>query len=270
MDNTFLVARLKYLNKLVAYCDSQYAITVGNGLDALRISLLAIDIQEGDEVIVPAHTFVASWLAIASVGAIPRPVDINPITYNIDISRIKSEITPKTRAIMPVHLYGKPCNMRQIRSIAEQYNLWIIEDAAQAHGAIYDGKKIGCHGDIACWSFYPGKNLGAFGDAGAITTNNAMIAQKAKALRNYGSRQKYIHSLQGINSRLDPIQAAFLNIKLRYLNQWNHRRKEIANTYLQLIPENDWLKHPINSERNSQDCWHLYVIQHQKRIHNDI
>lgn len=247
------------------YCGSDYAIGVGNGLDALRIGLLAINIQEGDEVIVPAHTFIASWLAVTSVGAIPKPVDVISSTYNINTSKIESEISPKTKAIMPVHLYGKPCNINKIKDIAKRYNLRVIEDAAQAHGAIFDGKKIGCHGDVVCWSFYPGKNLGAFGDAGAVTTNDSMIAHRLKSLRNYGSHKKYIHSLKGINSRLDPLQAAFLSVKLKFLDEWNDRRRLIADAYSNSISRSEMIKLPINSDGKNIDAWHLYVIQHKKR-----
>ena len=244
-----------------SYCEAHHAIGVGNGLDALKLALLAVNIRPGDEVIVPAHTFIATWLAVSALGARPIPVDINKESSNIDESKIELAICKKTKAIIPVHMYGNPCNLKRIHEIALKYNLYVIEDAAQAHGSIYLSKKIGALSDLTCWSFYPGKNLGAFGDGGAVTTNNSELADKIRCLRNYGSTSKYIHNLRGINSRLDPIQACILNTKLKYLDAWNSRRNDIANMYIDSLKNSMELKIPENPQNGNVSCWHLYVIQ---------
>ena len=199
-----------------AYCEAKHAVGLANGLDALTLALRALDIGPGDEVIVPSNTYIATWLAVTGVGATPVPVEPDVATHNIDPARIEAAITSRTRALLPVHLYGQPADMDPILDIASRHGLRVIEDAAQAHGARYKGKRIGAHGDIVCWSFYPGKNLGALGDAGAITTNDTALAERVALLRNYGSRQKYVNEEAGVNSRLDPIQAAVLRVKLGF------------------------------------------------------
>lgn len=245
------------------YCEADYAIGVANGLDAIIIALRALEIGPGDEVIVPSNTYIATWLAVTAVGAIPIPVEPNTRTYNIDPERILSAITDRTRAILPVHLYGHPADIDQILEIGHQHGLYVIEDAAQAHGACYKGKKIGGHGDVVCWSFYPGKNLGAFGDAGGITTNNKELAERMSVLRNYGSKKKYVNDTTGVNSRLDPIQAAVLRIKLKYLNEWNLRRSLLANHYSNALAGTKFLLPFVSSDTNS--AWHLYVIRASDR-----
>jgi dTDP-4-amino-4,6-dideoxygalactose transaminase len=250
--------------EFAAYCNVGYCIGVGNGLEALHLILRAYRIGEGDEVIVPANTFIATWLAISYAGARPVPVEPDQFTYNLDVNRIEAAITPRTRAIMPVHLYGQPAEMTQIREIAHQKQLKIIEDAAQAHGATYMNKKAGGIGDAAGWSFYPGKNLGAFGDAGAITTNDAEMAEKIKKLRNYGSRVKYDHETRGFNSRLDAMQAAFLRVRLKHLKAWNSRRAERAQEYLENLANIPELTLPHVPEW-IKPSWHLFVIRHTQR-----
>ncbi len=205
-------------HEFAAYCGVKHCIGVGNGLDALHIILRAMKIGPGDEVIVPANTFIATWLAVSYAGATPVPVEPDPDSYNIDETRIAKAITRRTKAIIPVHLYGQPAAMDPIVAIAREHGLKIIEDAAQAHGALYRGAKVGALGDAAAFSFYPGKNLGAFGDGGAITTNDDSMAQEIRMLRNYGSVEKYKHLVQGFNSRLDEIQAAVLRVKLACLD----------------------------------------------------
>jgi len=245
------------------YCGAQYAIGVANGLDALILALRALDIGPGDDVIVPSNTYIATWLAVSAVGARPVPVEPDPVTYNIDPLRVEAAITPRTRAIMPVHLYGQPADLDPLLAIARRYALAVVEDAAQAHGARYKGQRIGAHGDAVCWSFYPGKNLGALGDAGAVTTNRADVADRIRVLRNYGSRVKYVNEARGVNSRLDPMQAAVLRVKLRVLEEWNARRARIAHLYQQSfaslrlrLPQVSHWTHPV---------WHLFVIRHPER-----
>ena len=215
------------------YCGASHAVGVGNGMDALTLALRALQIGPGDEVIVPSNTYIATWLAVSAVGATPVPVEPDLATYNIDPALIPAAITPRTKALLPVHLYGQPADLDPILAIARQHNLAVVEDAAQAHGARYKGCRIGAHGDVVCWSFYPGKNLGALGDAGAVTTNRADLADRIRVLRNYGSREKYVNELQGVNSRIDPIQAAVLRVKLKVLDEWNARRCRIAALYSQ-------------------------------------
>jgi dTDP-4-amino-4,6-dideoxygalactose transaminase len=246
-----------------AYCEAGYAVGLGNGLDALSLALRALDIGVGHEVIVPSNTYIATWLAVSSVGAKPVPVEPDPITHNIDPTQIEAAITPQTRAILPVHLYGQPADLDVILNVARCNELRVIEDAAQAHGARYKGKRIGAHGDIVCWSFYPGKNLGAMGDAGGITTNDKAIAQKVTLLRNYGSRQKYVNETAGSNSRLDPIQAGVLRVKMRHLDKWTDRRRNAAATYTDCLQGTNLnLPHvPVWSE----PAWHLYVVRTLER-----
>lgn len=249
--------------EFAAYCGVQYCITVGNGLDALHLVLRAWNIGEGDEVIVPANTFIATWLAVSYSGATPVPVEPDMRTYNIDPSKIEGAITSKTKAIIPVHLYGQPAEMSIIKDIARKYNLKVLEDAAQAHGARYGGICTGGLGDAAAFSFYPGKNLGAFGDGGAITTNDIETATIIRKLRNYGSSIKYVHEMQGYNSRLDELQAAFLRVRLKYLDQWNSRRAAIADFYKTALTSLDFAT-PFVPE-HIEPVWHLYVIRSSKR-----
>jgi len=249
--------------EFASYCSADHCIGVANGLDALTLSLHALDIGPGDEVIVPSNTYIATWLAVSATGATPVPVEPDPITYNIDASRIEMAITERTRVILPVHLYGQPVDLDPILSLAAQYDLRIVEDAAQAHGARYRGTRIGAHGDLVCWSFYPGKNLGALGDAGAVTTRSADLATRLRKLRNYGSEKKYINDIKGVNSRLAPIQAAVLRVKLQYLDEWTERRRQIAALYSSTLKESDLvLPHTPNW---AEPVWHLYVVRSQAR-----
>jgi dTDP-4-amino-4,6-dideoxygalactose transaminase len=245
------------------FTGADYTVATANGLDSISLILRGLSIGEGDEVIVPSFTFVATWLAVSQVGAKIVPVEPNINTANIDVSRIEQAINGRTKAIIPVHLYGQPSDLQPLRELANKYGLYIIEDAAQAHGARYRGERIGTFGDAAAWSFYPGKNLGAMGDGGAITTNNQLLYERLKVLRNYGSRVKYEHEIRGVNSRLDPIQAAVLRVKLKVLDQWNLRREKIANRYSQALKDSS-LVLPFVPEWASPS-WHLYVIQHPKR-----
>lgn len=245
------------------FCEAKHAVGVANGLDALSLALKALDIGPADEVIVPSNTYIATWLAVSGVGAMPVPVEPNPTTYNIDPARIEAAITPRTRALIPVHLYGQPADMDPILDIARRHSLRVIEDAAQAHGARYKGQRIGAHGDIVCWSFYPGKNLGALGDAGAVTTNDPDLAQRVALLRNYGSRQKYINEEAGVNSRLDPIQAAVLRVKLRVLDRWTDRRRALAAAYNEGLQETDMILPHVPDW--AEPVWHLYVVRSPNR-----
>ena len=248
-----------------AYCGASHAVGVGNGLDALTLALRALEIGPGDEVIVPSNTYIATWLAVSAVGATPVPVEPDLATYNIDPALIPTAITSRTKALLPVHLYGQPADLDPILAIARQHNLAVVEDAAQAHGARYKGRCIGTHGDVVCWSFYPGKNLGAMGDAGAVTTNRADLADRIRVLCNYGSREKYVNELQGVNSRLDPLQAAVLRVKLSFLEQWNSRRKAIARQYLSLLTQHvSHLTLPAIPEW-ADPVWHLFVVRHPQR-----
>ena len=246
-----------------AYCGASHAVGLANGLDALTLALRALDIGPGDEVIVPSNTYIATWLAVSAVGASPVPVEPDPGTHNIDRMRIEAAITPRTRAILPVHLYGQPADLDPILDIARRHRLRVVEDAAQAHGATYKGRRIGAHGDIICWSFYPGKNLGALGDAGAITTNDEGLAARVAMLRNYGSRQKYVNEQQGVNSRLDPVQAAILRVKLEVLDDWTARRRALAKIYTQGLAGTDLILPHVPDW--ADPAWHLYVVRSTDR-----
>lgn len=246
-----------------SYCEANHAVGLANGLDALILALRALGVGPGDEVIVPSNTYIATWLAVSAVGATPVPVEPDPATHNIDPTRIAAVITPKTKVLLPVHLYGQPADMDRILMLARQHGLAVVEDAAQAHGARYKGRRIGAHGDIVCWSFYPGKNLGALGDGGAITTNRADLADKVQVLRNYGSRMKYVNEVQGVNSRLDPIQAAVLRVKLMHLDDWTNRRRTIADIYTKGLAESGLIL-PYVPEW-ADPAWHLYVVRSPER-----
>lgn len=239
-------------------------IGVSNGLDALHLSLLALGIKQGDEVIVPSNTYIATVLAISYVGATPVFVEPNIETYNIDVDKIEEAITKKTKAIMPVHLYGQACQMDRILEISEKFNLYIIEDNAQSQGASFDGKLTGSFGIVNGTSFYPGKNLGALGDAGAVTTNNEILADKIRALRNYGSNKKYYNSTIGFNMRLDELQAAFLSVKLKNLSNWIIKRQEIAELYNEYLRDIPGIILPKIAEKATHS-YHLYVIRHKNR-----
>ena len=245
------------------YCGTKYCIGVGNGLDALTMILIAYDFKPGSEVIVPANTYIASILAITRAGLTPILIEPNIETYNIDINLIEEKINEKTCAIMPVHLYGQVAEMAEINKIAKKYGLKVIEDAAQAHGASLKGKRTGCFGDAAGFSFYPGKNLGALGDGGSITTDDRELYDKIIALRNYGSYKKYVNTYKGLNSRLDELQAAFLGEKLLMLDSDNEKRRKIAEYYLQNIRNKEIIL-PYVGDRNSH-VWHLFVIRTKKR-----
>lgn len=245
------------------YCDADYCIGVGNGLEAIRIILQAMDIETGDEVIVPATTFIATALAVTYVGAKPVFVEVNPDTYTIDVNRIEEKITNRTKAIIAVHLYGQASDMDEICRIAEHHHLKVIEDAAQAHGSLYKGRKIGSLGDAAAFSFYPGKNLGALGDAGAVTTSDRLLAEKIRCIANYGSDRKYHHIYKGTNSRLDEMQAAFLTVKLPNLDRWNTWRKNAARIYLQGI-HNERIVLPKVAEY-ADPVWHIFAIRCKER-----
>lgn len=245
------------------FTETQHCVGVANGLDALHLALLALGVGAGDEVIVPSNTYIATWLAVSQTGAIPVPVEPAESTYNIDPSRIEEAITPRTKAILPVHLYGQPADLDPILILAHRHGLYVLEDAAQAHGARYKGRRIGGHGDVVTWSFYPGKNLGALGDAGAVTTNDEKIADRVRVLRNYGSRVKYVNEVKGFNSRLDPVQASALRVKLKYLDEWNTRRVAVAKRYAEGLA-GAGLVLPYVPEC-AEPAWHLFVVQHSKR-----
>lgn len=250
-------------NDFAAYSEASHCVGVANGLDALHLALRAMDIGPGDEVIVPSNTYIATWLAVSQCGAIPVPVEPVEATFNIDPNLIEAAITSRTKAILPVHLYGQPADLDAILAIARKHNLKVLEDAAQAHGARYRGKRIGAHGDAVAWSFYPGKNLGALGDGGAITTNDPEIADRIRVLRNYGSRVKYVNDVQGFNSRLDAIQAAALRVKLKYLDEWNARRSEIAARYRAALVNSEFVLPAVPVW--ADPVWHLHVIRTSQR-----
>ena len=255
----------RFEEEFAQFCDVKFAIGVANGSDALILALRACGIGEGEEIITVPHTFIATTEAITYVGGKIVFVDIDPKTYTIDVSKIEEKINEKTKAIIPVHLYGQPADMDPIIKLAKEYNLKVIEDAAQAHGAEYKGKKVGSIGDVACFSFYPGKNLGAYGDAGMITTNSEEIAKKVKLLRNHGRiTKKYEHEIEGYSSRLDNLQAAILRVKLKYLNQWNGMRRKNARKYNELLNNIDGIITPYEADY-AKHVYHLYVIRTEER-----
>lgn len=245
------------------FCGVKYCVGVGNGLDALMLALKALEIGEGDEVIVPSNTYIATALAVTYVGAKPKFVEPDIRTFNIDPTLIEAAITEHTKAIMPVHLYGQPCDMDSIMAIANRYKLFVIEDCAQAHGATYKGKRVGSFGDVAGFSFYPGKNLGALGDAGATITNNKQLADKIRALGNYGSDYKYHHIYKGNNSRLDELQAAFLSAKLSILERMNNERRRVATKYTEGITNPKVITPFVLSA--CEPVWHIYGIRSYER-----
>jgi dTDP-4-amino-4,6-dideoxygalactose transaminase len=241
----------------------KHCIGVGNGLDALHLSLRALGVGPGDEVLVPGNTYIATWLAVTYAGAKPVPIEPDNRTYNIDPEKLEAAVTGRTRAIIPVHLYGQPADMDPILEMARKHGLWVLDDAAQAHGARYKGQRVGGLGDITGWSFYPGKNLGAFGDGGAVTTNDGELAGRVRILRNYGSRTKYFNEVQGFNSRLDEIQAAVLRIKLKHLDEWNNRRVRIASLYARELKDSGLIL-PYVPEW-AEPVYHLFVVRSKQR-----
>lgn len=275
-SNAFILGNevAQFESEWAAYCEASFAVGVGNGLDALYLILRALNVGPGDDVLVPENTFIATWLAVTNCGAKPVPVRVDPITFNIDPAFVERSVTSRTKAVIAVHLYGQPADLDSLSRIARDHNLFLVEDAAQAHGARYREKKIGSHGLAAAWSFYPGKNLGALGDAGAITTDDSKLADKLMLLRNYGARNKYEHLIQGVNSRLDEIQAAVLRVKLPHLDDWNSRRKLVASRYKEGLA-------PMISGRNSGErpellaipmvpdwvdpVWHIFAIRVSRR-----
>lgn len=250
--------------EFAAYLGTKHCISVGNGLDALILTLRAWGIGPGDEVLVPAQTFIATWMAVSAVGATPVPVEVEKDTCNLDVAFVEAAITSRTKAILPVHLYGHPAQVHKLNVLARKYNLLVLEDAAQAHGARLNGQMCGTLGDAAAFSFYPGKNLGGFGDGGAIATNDGELADRLRMLRNYGSKVKYVHEALGSNSRLDPMQAAFLRVKLKHLDEWNLRRSDLANRYHQHLSSQPSLRLPIVSP-DCTSAWHVYAIRHPER-----
>lgn len=250
-------------NAFADFCGTEYCVGVGSGLDAIMLVLKALEIGEGDEVLVPSNTFIATALAVTYTGAKPVLVEPDIHTLNIDPTRIKQSITERTKAIIPVHLYGQPCDMNSIISVAEENGLKIVEDCAQAHGAVYRNVKVGTFGEAGCFSFYPGKNLGALGDAGAVVTNNRNLANKIQALSNYGSDNKYRHIYKGVNSRLDELQAAFLSVKLHHLDRMNEERRRIAEMYSNGIVNPDIIKPIVLPD--SVPVWHIYGIRCMER-----
>jgi dTDP-4-amino-4,6-dideoxygalactose transaminase len=251
-------------DEFAAYCEARFCIGVASGLDALHLILRAMETRAGDEVIVPANTYIATWLAVSNTGATPVPVEPNERTCNLDPSAVEAAITARTKAIVAVHLYGQPADIDTINQIAAPYGIKVIEDAAQAQGARYKGKRVGGLAHAAAFSFYPGKNLGALGDAGAVVTNDASLADKVAVLRNYGSRVKYDHEEKGLNSRLDEMQAALLRVKLSKLDEWNERRKKLAAHYLQTLEGMPDLTLPF-VPTFADPVWHLFVVRHPSR-----
>jgi len=249
----------EFEEELASFCSAKYAVGVSSGTDALLLALKAINIQPGDEVITVPNTFIATTEAITMAGGKIKFVDIDEETFNIDTSKIESAITNKTRAILPVHLYGQPANMDPIIDLAKKYNLKVIEDAAQAHGAEYNNKRVGALGDIGIFSFYPGKNLGAYGDAGAVVTNDPDISNKIAMLRNHGRTKKYEHEYEGYNCRLDTLQAAILRVKLKYINSWNEARRNHASSYRKLLQNTDIIL--PTEQKDNKHIYHIFAVR---------
>ncbi len=241
------------------HTQTAHCVGVANGLDALHLGLAALGVGPGDEVIVPSNTYIATWLAVSAVGAVPVPVEPDEATFNLDPARIRAALTSKTRVILPVHLYGRPCDMAPIMALAKEHGLKVLDDAAQAHHAHYRGKPVGGLAHLTAWSFYPGKNLGAYGDGGALTTDDPALADRLRVLRNYGSRVKYVNEVKGVNSRLDEVQAAVLLAKLPHLAQWNARRTALATRYLDALKGLPLTLPSLSSVE--QSAWHLFVVR---------
>ena len=254
----------QFEQEYAAFNQVGHVIGVANGLDALVLALRVLEIGPGDEVIVPSNTYIATWLAVTQVGATPVPVEPDPATSNLDPDRIEAALTPRTRAIMPVHLYGQACRMTEIMAIATRHGLYVVEDNAQAQGAAWAGQPTGSFGHVSGTSFYPGKNLGALGDAGAVTTNDAALAHTVRVLRNYGSQQKYYNEVVGYNSRLDELQAALLRVKLPHLATWTAQRRQLAAWYDQHLAGIAGLRRP-HTAPGATHVYHLYVVHHPRR-----
>lgn len=248
-----------------AYCESLHCVGVANGLDALHLAMRALGVGPGDEVIVPSNTYIATWLAVTQAGATPVPVEPDSATYNLDPLLIEAAITPRTKVILAVNLYGQPCDYDPILAVARKHGLKLAIDNAQSHGARYKGRRVGGIADIECHSFYPSKNLGAFGEAGAITTNDAALAESIRILRNYGSRVRYHNEVPGYNSRMDELQAAFLRVKLRHLDAWNARRTVISERYFSQLSSLDSQLILPTVPSWADPVWHLFVIRHPRR-----
>lgn len=249
--------------EFAAYCEAAHSVGLANGLEALVLALRALEIGPGDEVIVPSNTFIATWLAVSEVGATLVPVEPVSETGNVDPALLEAAVTDRTRAVIAVHLYGQPADLDAIAAVTKPRGIALIEDAAQAHGARYKGRRIGAYGDIVCWSFYPAKNLGAMGDGGAVTTEDAQIADRVRLIGNYGSRKKYLNEVRGMNSRLDPLQAAILRVKLQHLDEWNDRRRAIADRYLDACA--DIVVTPPAVPEWAEPVWHLFVVRSADR-----
>jgi dTDP-4-amino-4,6-dideoxygalactose transaminase len=245
------------------FCDAATCVGTGNGFDALHLGLRALGVGDGDEVIVPSNTYIATWLAVTAAGGVPVPVEPDPRTMNLDAERCRAAVTRRTTVILPVHLYGLPADMDAINDVASAHGVRVLEDAAQAHGARVRGRSVGALGDAAAWSFYPSKNLGALGDGGAVTTNDAELASTVRGLRNYGESRKFVNETAGVNSRLDEIQAAVLTVKLRALERWNHRRREIARRYLDELRNAPLTLPAVPSW--ATPAWHLFVVRTPRR-----
>lgn len=254
----------EFQRRFATYCETDFAVGVANGLDAIALILAALEIGPGDEVIVPANTFIATWLAVSKVGAKPVPADCDATTGNIDPAAIERAITARTRAMIPVHLYGYPAELAELSRIAGKAGIHLVEDAAQAHGARYGGQRIGSFGTAAAFSFYPTKNLGALGDGGAVTTNDRRIAEKVRLLGNYGARVKYQHEVAGGNSRLDELQAAFLTAKLARLDEWNAERQRTAGLYTAQLDSLNGVR-VLPASNHVEPVWHLYVVRLAQR-----
>lgn len=250
--------------EFAAYCGASHAIGVGNGLDALTLTLRAAGIGPGSEVIVPSHTFAATWIAVELCGARPVPVEVDPQTYTLDPGAVEAAITPQTAAIVPVSLYGHPVDMDPLRALADRHGLFLLEDAAQSHGATYKGRRTGSLAHATAFSFYPTKNLGALGDGGAIVTSDAALAQRLRMLRNYGSQKKYVHEVPGVNSRLDELQAAFLRVKLQTLDAANDERRRLADLYRQHLSAAPAIGLPTEAAW-ARHVWHLFVVRVRDR-----
>jgi dTDP-4-amino-4,6-dideoxygalactose transaminase len=250
--------------EFATHCGARHSVGVGNGLEALKLVLRAWELPAGSEVLVPAHTFVATWLAVSECGLVPVGVDVREATGNLDPERVAAAVTGRTRAMIPVHLAGQPAEMSTLAELARQHGLLVLEDAAQAHGAAWQGRPVGSLGDAAAFSFYPGKNLGALGDGGAVVTDDAALAERLRLLRNYGSQAKYLHEIAGTNSRLDELQAAFLRVRLRHLEQDNARRRALAQLYLQLLAGAPGLALPEVAP-GAEPVWHLFQVRHERR-----
>src|SRR5262245_43585899 len=252
-----------FAQEFAAYCGTRYCVGVGNGLEALQLIMRAYGIGSGDEVIVPANTYIATWLAVSNAGATVVPVEPDERTFNIDPRRIEAAITTRTKALLPVHLYGQPADMDPSNRLARKHKLRVIEDAAQAHGGRYKDRRVGSLGDATGWSFYPTKNLGAYGDAGAITTDDEALSERVRTLRNYGSKTKYYNEEKGINSRLDELQAALLRVRLKHLDEWNMRRARIAAMYLEGLEETELMLPGVCD--GAEPVWHLFVVRSKRR-----